>query len=464
MMALGSGAMSSATVSVAVLVAALFLVALAVTSCRVRRESEPAPTETEPVVSASAIDRSAAPPPPPPPPPPPVEAPPGALVFAIGGIDSSPEQSDVVEQAVDTATQALVSGATTLDAAVAGVVVLEDEPSLNAGTGSHLPLDAERPRMDAAVMDSQGRFGAVCVVEDVKNPVAVAARVVETPHLLLCGAGAVAFARAAGFSGYDTTTEARRRQRDDLVAELVGTTGSPFGDFLLRARERDDGAGGSASKPAPVSSAVQVDGGGGAGDAPRTGGVAGGSPAPAADTVAVVVRSADGGFAVAASSGGPAASFGGRVGDVPILGAAVFAGPSGAVALSGRGEDILRAQFARRIYERLDAGDGEDAAAAWALDLVGDDEAIAIVIVGRKGHRLDVTRPVAWALRNAEGVRTGAPEPPPPAATTVPADATGAPDITTPTAGAPPPVAPNPAPPPAAPPDTSAEAEKGGGP
>lgn len=288
------------------MIAALCSLALQVTGCRVRRESEPAPPDPEPVATATATSDVPAPSTPPPPPPPPVEAPPGALVFAIGGIDSSPEQSDVVEQAVDTATQALVAGSTTLEAAVAGVVVLEDEPALNAGTGSHLPLDGERPQMDAAVMDSDGRFGAVCVLEDVKNPVAVAARVVATPHLLLCGGGAVAFARNVGFSSFDTTTEARKKQRDDLLAELLSAAGSPFGDLLQRARG-EDGDGGAAPKAAtstvaPAPPAPEAGAGGQRPSSPAS--VASGRSAPGSDTVAVVVRSADGGFAVAASSGG----------------------------------------------------------------------------------------------------------------------------------------------------------------
>ena len=344
--------------------AALVVVgALDVGGCRVRRESDPAPVDTSPVVSASAPPTVSAPPPPPPPPPPPVEAPPGALVLAVGGIDSLPEQSGAAEQAVDTATQTLVSGASTLDAAVAGVVALEDDPTLNAGTGSRLPLDGEQPQMDAAVMDSTGRFGAVCALEDVKNPIAVAARVVATPHLLLCGRGAEQFARGAGFARYDVTTDARRKERDALVAQLVGSTASFFGEALRRGRAMDPAGGGGPSDASGGAAISDGSGGAAPSGAPSEGS---GGAAPGSDTVAVVVRSADGGFAVAASSGGPGAKLAGRVGDVAVLGAALFAGPAGAVALSGHGEDILRAQLARRIYERLDAGDSVDEAATWA--------------------------------------------------------------------------------------------------
>ena len=60
------------------------------------------------------------------------------------------------------------------------------------------------------------------------------------------------------------------------------------------------------------------------------------------------------------------------------------------------------------------------------LDLISDDEAIAMGIVGRKGHRLEVTQPVAWAIRNADGVQTGAPAPIP---APVAPDATSSPDV-----------------------------------
>ena len=64
----------------------------------------------------------------------------GAAI-AHGGVGSGPERSDGCRRAVDAALQALEAGADPVDAAVAGTVVLEDDPRFNAGTGSVVRID-----------------------------------------------------------------------------------------------------------------------------------------------------------------------------------------------------------------------------------------------------------------------------------------------------------------------------------
>src|SRR6266566_3891509 len=75
-------------------------------------------------------------------------------------------------------------------------VVLEDDPHFNAGTGAALTSDGE-VELDASCMDGTTlRAGAVACVKTVKNPILAARRVCDdTPHVLLCGPGAEAFAR-----------------------------------------------------------------------------------------------------------------------------------------------------------------------------------------------------------------------------------------------------------------------------
>jgi isoaspartyl peptidase/L-asparaginase-like protein (Ntn-hydrolase superfamily) len=67
----------------------------------------------------------------------------------------TPLHSDGCRAAVDAALAALRATTTPLEAAVAGVVVLEDDPRFNAGTGSIVRLDGS-VQMDASVMDSGG--------------------------------------------------------------------------------------------------------------------------------------------------------------------------------------------------------------------------------------------------------------------------------------------------------------------
>src|SRR5262245_11624655 len=109
----------------------------------------------------------------------------------------------------------LDAGGSALDAVCAAVVVLEDDPLFNAGTGSTLNRDGDA-EMDAAVMVGDGlQCGGVAAIRRVRNPVLVARRVMEaTPHALLAGRGPPAFARAQGFRDSDPVPrEARGRFR-----------------------------------------------------------------------------------------------------------------------------------------------------------------------------------------------------------------------------------------------------------
>src|SRR6185369_740830 len=124
-----------------------------------------------------------------------------------GGAASPNTLSDGCVAAARAAQAALDAGGDALGAALAATVVLEDDPRFNAGTGSNLRLDGRTIEMDASVMTSDGRFGAVTCIERVKNPILVAARVMETPHLTLVGDGATAFARKLGFADHDPLPE-----------------------------------------------------------------------------------------------------------------------------------------------------------------------------------------------------------------------------------------------------------------
>ena len=62
------------------------------------------------------------------------------------------------------------------------------------GRGAIVGLDGTTIEFDAAVMDSNGRLGAVACLQRVKNPVLVAQAVSRSPHWLLAGEGAERFA------------------------------------------------------------------------------------------------------------------------------------------------------------------------------------------------------------------------------------------------------------------------------
>jgi isoaspartyl peptidase/L-asparaginase-like protein (Ntn-hydrolase superfamily) len=306
-----------------------------------------------------------------------------AAAIAHAGAGTPPDRSDGCRAAVDAALAALAKGADPVDAAVAGVVVIEDDPRFNAGTGSRVRLDGATVQMDAAVMTSEGRFGAVAAIEGVKNPIKVARAVTETPHLLLVGDGATRFARSLGIAPYDPTTPESREKARVMQSKLLAKDPSlppGWASFDYRARwnfERSIEDAGLARGPKD-----------------------GGDGGPSSDTVGVAVRGSDGRFGVALSTGGTALTLRGRVGDVPILGAGLFAGTSGAAAATGTGERIVEAGLARAVHDKLASGASATEAARWAVDRLGGKD-IGIIVIARNTLGAGADRDMAWAAREA---------------------------------------------------------------
>ncbi|MGZ5202624.1 MAG: isoaspartyl peptidase/L-asparaginase, partial [Telluria sp.] len=104
----------------------------------------------------------------------------------------------------------------------------------------------------------------------------------------------------------------------------------------------------------------------------------------ACDTVGAVVRDSDGNFAVAGSTGGSAPSLLGRVGDTPIVGAGFYAGPEGAVAATGIGEQIIRHLLARTVYQWIADGVPLAQALQRGVDLIDKKFEIGLIAVSRR--------------------------------------------------------------------------------
>src|SRR5438876_11288880 len=103
--------------------------------------------------------------------------------------------------------EVLTRGGRALDSVVESIVVLEDDPRLNAGTGSRMRIDG-RIQMDAALMDANLEAGGVAAIEEVKNRIRVARDVFGTHHVLHVGSDATAFAPHNGHIRYDPSTAA----------------------------------------------------------------------------------------------------------------------------------------------------------------------------------------------------------------------------------------------------------------
>src|SRR6516225_6425945 len=96
----------------------------------------------------------------------------------------------------------LKSGGDTLEAAVAAVTVVEDDPNDNSVGYGGLPNEEGDVELDASVMHGPSRrCGSVASIRGVKTPSKIAKLVMEnTDHIMLVGDGASRFARECGFA------------------------------------------------------------------------------------------------------------------------------------------------------------------------------------------------------------------------------------------------------------------------
>lgn len=265
-------------------------------------------------------------------------------ILTHGGAGSDPDTSDGTQAAARRARDALAEGADPLDAACAAVVHLEDDPRFNAGHGSYHRDDGVTVEMDAACACSRGRFGAVACIQEVANPVQAARHVVDTENVLLAGEGARRFALDRGLPTV-------------AAAELAG-------------REPADAADGQSSDRH--------------------------------DTVGCVLWDGEV-FAAALSSGGTRKARVGRVGDVPLPGCGLRAGPAGALAATGHGETIALQRSADRGYAMLDAGKPAGAVAEALVAAIPEERSFGVIVVGPDGDAVDANRTMAWNRLTSPG-------------------------------------------------------------
>lgn len=114
---------------------------------------------------------------------------------------------------VTRAVELMRGGEDPLDAAIAGVNLVEDDPDdFSVGLGG-LPNEDGIVELDAAVMHGPSHSaGAVASIRNIRNPSKVAKLVMEqTDHVLLVGEGALTFAKRMGFEEENLLTEKARK-------------------------------------------------------------------------------------------------------------------------------------------------------------------------------------------------------------------------------------------------------------
>ncbi len=285
-----------------------------------------------------------------------------AAVVVHGGAGAGRQYDDGCEQAMRAAIAKLSAGGDALEAAIAAVQAMEDDERFNAGTGAALGLDGKTIELDASVMDTKGRLGAVACLRAVKNPDLVARQVADTPHCLLGGPGAERFARLMGHAEYDNVTDKARKEHGEVMEKLGSSIPAMPGEDNQDFARYWNYAG-----SAPVAQAS-------ASDTAR---------ALVPDTVGAVVRDGEGHFAVASSTGGSAPSLLGRIGDTPLIGSGFYAGPCGAIAATGVGEHIIRNTLAMKVYNWIEAGMPLKEALARAVALIPDNVDVGLIGVTR---------------------------------------------------------------------------------
>jgi beta-aspartyl-peptidase (threonine type) len=281
-------------------------------------------------------------------------------IIVHGGAGATPvERHDRVRAGVREAARIgnaiLASGGTALDAVVAAVRALEDDPEFNAGVGSALTRDGTVETC-ASVMDGvTRRVGAVAAVPDLGNAIALARAILDDgEHVMLAGPAAWKFAAEVGIVPAAPGSLVTERQRARLAERVSGSTG----------------------------------------------------------TVGAVARDRDGRFAAATSTGGIVGKRTGRVGDSPVPGAGTWADDAVAVSATGDGEAILRVALSRGVAARAGIGENLHRAAIGALDELrritnGSAGVIAVDRIGVVGVQLSPTMPIAWVFDGTVGDSMG---------------------------------------------------------
>lgn len=242
----------------------------------------------------------------------------------------------------------------TLDAVEAACAYADRAPDIDSVGYGGLPDAGGRVSLDGCVMLSPARCGSVAGLRTHLHPVSVARRVMErTPHVMLVGADADAFASREGFPAAELLSPEARATYEKWLRE---------GGVVDQSRD----SGLSAAKGIGFDPLRPVDrrhGGDGrlfgGGDTPPE---PGSLPADEArwrhhDTIGCLALGMDGALAGGCSTSGTPFKVPGRVGDSPIIGHGLYVDPrAGAATATGTGELIMGICGAFLVVESMRRG------------------------------------------------------------------------------------------------------------
>jgi len=247
----------------------------------------------------------------------------------------------------------LKSGGDTLEAAVAAVTVVEDDPNDDSVGYGGLPNEEGEVELDASVMHGPSRrAGSVASVRRIKNVSRLAKTVMErTNHVMIAGDGARRFAVAEGFEEMNLLTESSRKKwlawkaatsfnwRPGIDSpEWSGSRAarkSPLDSDEFRARLADI----CGNDEALMARALEV------------------IKDPPTGTINCLAVNDKGEISGTTTTSGLSWKIPGRVGDSPIIGAGLYVdGDVGGAGSTGKGEENIKISGGHTIVEMMRKG------------------------------------------------------------------------------------------------------------
>lgn len=217
-------------------------------------------------------------------------------------------------------------GADTLDAVVAGVNIVEEDPEDRSVGYGGLPNEDGVVELDSCVMHGPTcRAGSVAALRNIKTPSRVAKKVMErTDHVMIVGEGALRFARAHGFEEVNLLTDETReiwlRWKETL---------SDRDDWLPPPQVPHDNSQSNALTEILFSYG----------------------------TINCCALSPNGDLSGVTTTSGLSFKIPGRVGDSPIIGAGLYVDNKvGAAGSTGRGEAVIKICGAHTVVEGMRHG------------------------------------------------------------------------------------------------------------
>jgi beta-aspartyl-peptidase (threonine type) len=255
----------------------------------------------------------------------------------------------------------LDEGASALDAVTSAIVHMENSGLYNAGKGANLQLDGIR-RLDASIMEGTTlQAGAIIGLEGFANPILLSRLAMGMAHKVFTNLGAAKIAEAEGLE--------RLGPPDEISLKRLGMAMAKGGEAIELYRKYFS-------------------------------------------TVGAIALDSSGCLAAGSSTGGVFAMLPGRVGDTPLIGSGIYADDTlGAVACTGKGEDILRLCLAKEVCMNMKSRSAEEASSVSFKRVMSFGFQAGILALDRKGRwsitHITAHMPAGVASKDGVLVREG---------------------------------------------------------